>query len=230
MMGMRKQTVLNFRNGLRFVYAQGVFAVEQFLEQPYGITDVKGRDVVDIGAFNGDSAIYFAWKGAKRVIAFEPIPTNYNAATENIRLNGIQNIEIFNEAIGLSEGELGIEENMPGGNYDLADLPCLNQSSERGKSVRVRAFATLVGDFKLEDAVLKMDCEGCEYEILPNIGNELLLPFNQIILEYHGRYQHGPDELEERLTKSGFRIRFLDNKGRPMQERLRNRGLLFASR
>jgi FkbM family methyltransferase len=227
-MGMRKQTVVGFRNGLRFVYAKGVFAVEQFLEQPYSITDVKGHDVVDVGAFNGDSAIYFAWKGAKRVFAFEPNPVNYRAATENIRLNGIQNIEIYNEAIGLSERELRIEEDVPGGNYYRIPRP--GQSSQTGKSVRVRAFATFVNDFELEDAVLKMDCEGCEYEILPNIGDELLLPFDQIILEYHRRRQHGPDELAERLTKSGFEIKFLDNKGQLMQQRLRDHGLLYASR
>jgi FkbM family methyltransferase len=35
---------------------------------------VEGRVVVDVGAFVGDSTIYFALKGADRVITVEPYP------------------------------------------------------------------------------------------------------------------------------------------------------------
>jgi hypothetical protein len=38
---------------------------EQFIEEQYEPVDVKGRDVLDIGASIGDSAIYFALNGAK---------------------------------------------------------------------------------------------------------------------------------------------------------------------
>jgi len=31
--------------------------------------DVKNKSIVDIGAFVGDTAIYFAIKGAKKVVA-----------------------------------------------------------------------------------------------------------------------------------------------------------------
>ena len=170
--------------------------------------------------------MYFAWKGARRVFAFEPIPLSYRMAIANIGLNRFKNIEMFNEAIGLSEGTLTIDENMLGGmSFRIAGFA--NRSCE-GKAVRVRAFESLVKDFRLEDAVLKMDCEGCEYEILLNIGNELLLPFGQIILEYH---HAGPDKLIERLTECGFSVRTLDRTyGRPVQSGARDLGLLYACR
>src|SRR5208337_221828 len=91
--GLRKETIVEFKNGLKFFYVQGHFSIEHFLEQPYGIADVKGRDVTDIGGFIGDSAIFFAWKGARRVYCFEPIPASYRLAVRNIQLNVIHNIQ-----------------------------------------------------------------------------------------------------------------------------------------
>jgi len=46
--------------------------LEVFDYGEYEPLSVEGRVVVDVGAFVGDSAIYFALKGARRVIAIEP--------------------------------------------------------------------------------------------------------------------------------------------------------------
>lgn len=73
-LGLKKQVIVRFRRGPRMFYSPELFGVETFLEQPYGILDVKGRDVVDVGAYIGDTALYFRLKGAKRIYAFEPYP------------------------------------------------------------------------------------------------------------------------------------------------------------
>jgi len=44
----------------------------------------QSKSVVDIGAFVGDTAIYFAIKGAEKVIAIEPHPGAYEELAENI--------------------------------------------------------------------------------------------------------------------------------------------------
>ena len=43
-----------------------------FCEEVYGFLDVKGRYVIDVGMNMGNSAIYFAMRGAKMVMGFEP--------------------------------------------------------------------------------------------------------------------------------------------------------------
>lgn len=53
-----------------------------FLEDEYGYFDLKDRLVVDVGANIGDSTIYFAKNGARKVIALEPIKKNYDMAME----------------------------------------------------------------------------------------------------------------------------------------------------
>ncbi|MCC6017275.1 MAG: FkbM family methyltransferase, partial [Desulfurococcaceae archaeon] len=52
--------------------------------------NVEDKVVVDVGAFIGDSSIYFALRGARRVIAVEPHPEAYKVMVENIRLNGLE--------------------------------------------------------------------------------------------------------------------------------------------
>ena len=39
--------------------------VEVFLQDQWGFLNVKGKHVVDVGSFVGDSSIYFALKGAE---------------------------------------------------------------------------------------------------------------------------------------------------------------------
>ena len=45
--------------------------------------------------------------------------------------------------------------------------------------------------------VLKMDCEGCEYECLKDF-----IGYDEIILEFHS----GPDELVQMLTNAGYKV------------------------
>ena len=56
--------------------------------QDYDFLPVKNRVVIDIGADIADSSIYFAMIGAKKVIALEPFPKNFEVAQKNITLNG----------------------------------------------------------------------------------------------------------------------------------------------
>lgn len=79
--------------------------LETFNWEDYKL-DVKEREVVDIGANIGDTAIYFSVKGAKHVYAYELQPAFYKCALENIKLNNLENnITIINAAIGAYNGE-----------------------------------------------------------------------------------------------------------------------------
>jgi len=69
----------------------------------YELLGVRDRVVVDVGAFVGDSSIYFALKGARKVIAIEPHPEAYVEMLENIRLNNLENIIVPINAYLISE-------------------------------------------------------------------------------------------------------------------------------
>src|SRR5438132_365773 len=52
--------------------------------------DVMGLDVVDIGANIGETAIFFASRGAAHVYAYEPFPASHDTAVGNVALNGME--------------------------------------------------------------------------------------------------------------------------------------------
>jgi hypothetical protein len=60
-----------------------------FLNDSYSFLPVKGKTVIDIGANICDSSIYFALCGARKVIAVEPLPRNFEIGKKNIELNNL---------------------------------------------------------------------------------------------------------------------------------------------
>ncbi|MGC8982088.1 MAG: FkbM family methyltransferase, partial [Minisyncoccia bacterium] len=151
----------------------------QFFEEQYNWLDVKDNDVVDIGASVGDTAIYFALKGARHVYGFELDRERASLAAKNAKLNGLDNIKIINAGCG-----------KPG------------KIKFGGSEATIESLDKIVETYRLKDAVLKMDCEGCEYYSLLNASDKTLRSFKQIMLEYHRGYR----DIEKRLKIAGFKV------------------------
>jgi len=117
---------------------------ENFIDEQYELLYVKGRDVVDVGANIGDSAIYFALKSAKHVYAFEPYPYSYNIAKKVIKINNLEDkITLLNEGCGKS-GFVTIKEDYE--NKVGMDL----KNFQKGKKVRVESLDEIVKRFNLK--------------------------------------------------------------------------------
>ena len=153
---------------------------EVFCLKDYDI-EVKDREVVDVGGGLGDSSIWFAIKGARRVHAFEPLPEAYKVALENVRLNGLDGKVIFyNAGVSSKDGELLVPSTIDvkhSGGY-VAD----NKGSVRVPLYSIDKVRELVKDPYL----LKMDCEGCEADIIMNSS----LDFEKIVMETHPHITH----------------------------------------
>jgi len=140
-----------------------------FAQEDYAFLDVKTEIVIDIGANIGDSTIYFAVNNAKNVIALEPFPYSYNIALKNIKNNDMENkIILLNAGYG-KDGTAKVNpefENSPG-----SDL----KSFDNGVNIKTISLTTLLSDYHIDKAVLKMDCEGCEYNLLNDLTFYLFL-------------------------------------------------------
>jgi len=165
-------------------YYKGKVAIEQtiheiFDEQIYNdFREIKG-DVVDIGAGIGDSPIFFALWGASKVLGIEPLPTPYNVALENIKLNELNNrVRILNAIINYESRVVKIKDHDVVGSAGVYVRP--QKSDIAVKSVTI---SDLVRELD-NPFMIKMDCEGCEYDILRH-EKELLKYFEKIIMEYH---------------------------------------------
>ncbi|MCL5419739.1 MAG: FkbM family methyltransferase [Candidatus Marsarchaeota archaeon] len=170
-----------------------------FFDDEYCRLDVKGQSVVDIGANVGDSALYFFSNGAKKVYAYEVYPYSCRIARRNVELNHAEGtIEIENKAVLGRSGTIKIDPS-----YSNITTSQINEHEE-GQETEVVTLDQIVKEHGLNNASLKIDCEGSEYEILLNAKASSLRKFKQIILEYH----FGPAPIVSRLKDSGFKVEY----------------------
>jgi FkbM family methyltransferase len=173
-------------NGFRFKTIGTTF-IEIFLREDFYDVDVKDRDVVDVGAYVGDSSIYFIQRGAFRVIAIEPHPFAYDMLDYHAMENNLLPPKIARFIKPVNAG--------------LASKPgrvCVDAPSDRvavtyfkpgdcRETVPAITLGELINMFNIDpsEAVLKMDCEGCEYDVILNDYEHVRL-FREVVFEYHG--------------------------------------------
>lgn len=172
--------------------------ISVFSREDYKFLNAENENIIDVGANIGDSTLYFLLSNAKKVVALEPYPYSYSLAIRNLQLNNIdkERVTLLNAGYG-KDGIIKVDsviKNTPG-----SDL----KSSKEGVEIRTLSLMTLLKENNFETAVLKMDCEGCEYNIL-NEDNDTLRKFKRIMIEYH----YGYDALKTKLENCGFTVSF----------------------
>lgn len=176
---------------------KGFTIYETFLRGDYKNLDVKDQTVLDVGGNIGDTAIFFLMNGAARVILLEPYPTTFELAVENIKSNKLEDkVVLLNSSYG-QDRELVIDE------FKIANAGNSLEESEHGKKIREYSLKSLIEKFKIENAVLKMDCEGCEYHLLRE-PDEWISTFTRIQIEYH----YGFVDLVSKLRSAGYEVEF----------------------
>lgn len=181
--------------------------VEIYLDNVYK-TYVKDKNVIDVGMSNGDSCIYFAKKGAKRVVGIEPDKSSYELALENIKNSNVDNLIIpINKALSSQTGQtnLIVYENAPNANSIDEENMVKMDGSRFYKPVETITLPAVLQIFENERiGLLKMDCEGCEYKVLNNLPENIYNQIEEIYLEYH----NGLQNLKLLLEKMGFLVEF----------------------
>ena len=158
---------------------------------------LKDKTIIDIGACTGDTSIYFALKGAKKIIAVEPFPNNFEILKKNITENKFDELIIpILGACGYLKKEISINPNLHDGMRSI-----LHEFSD-GIKISTITLEDIIKDFDVSNAILKLDCEGCEYETILNSSSEILQTFTDIQIEYHNGYKN----LEKKLLSVGFQV------------------------
>lgn len=170
-----------------------------------------GRQVVDVGAnVGGFTGLACAW-GATRVIAVEPEPENRRLLEANVAANGWQDrVTVVAAAAGGTAGQQMAMHGTGGGAWaEPAD----------GGAATV-TLAELAGDLPDGPAVLKVDCEGCEYETLLAAPHVALDRFERVWVETHAGIGCAPSgdvavELFGRLVAHLAETHKVETLGRP---------------
>ncbi|BFI73750.1 hypothetical protein YN1_7370 [Nanoarchaeota archaeon] len=166
--------------------------------------------ILDIGASNSDSSIFFAVNGAEKVIALEPFPESYEMGKFNIEINNLGD-KIILLPYALSDKDRYSEFYISTSNPNANSLKPTEFIKEHGTTfkekikVKTISLKTLIENYKIDRIyLLKMDCEGCEYEIIRNLPIEILNKIDNIILEFHNH----PQDIPEILKKAGFKVEY----------------------
>ena len=176
--------------------------IEVFVEEGYKFLDVENENVVDIGTNIGDSTIYFAANNAKSVLGLEPYPHSYSLALKNLERNDIgkERVILLNAGYG--------EDDLINVRSDVTNTHGTNlKSTEGGVKIRTISLKTLLKEYNYQSPVLKMDCEGCEYNLLKE-DNDILKKFKRIQIEYHNGYE----KLKEKLEDAGFTVTYSESR------------------
>jgi FkbM family methyltransferase len=190
------------KNGIKFKHAYG--SISDVLDfEEYEFLNVQNMSILDIGAFIGDSPIYFILKGAKKVYAIEPHPDAYNEMLENIKLNNMED-KIIPINIGISYEKDYIIISTTTANTQV------NLLKPKGNGIKIPAgkLSEIIEKYNIDAQVLKMDCEGCEYDIILK-DYDIIKKFDEVGFEYHAYNTKIPvSKLIEKLDKD-FECKFI---------------------
>ncbi len=182
----------------------GMVAEQQF----WSSLDLSGMTVYDVGAYRGLLTLCFASR-AKQVVSFEPNTKNHNRLQENLRLNGIKNVEVRKVGVG-SRNETRTMVGNP-------LVPACSSVDEKTVAEMLRTGAGTVAEeisiVALDEEVpraglplpdfIKIDTEGWEIEALRGARNTLELHKPALFLEMHG------ETIREKKRKAAEIVNFL---------------------
>lgn len=185
-----------------------------FFRDLYNITIDQPTVVLDVGMNVGFSALFFAKNSNVIVIGFEPFEMTFKQAISNIKRNNHLKDRIITKQYGLSGSNKIIRTNYsfelsrlasiygfpkayPGTDYDIEEIE-LRDVSEVIKEIKQK--------FANHNIVMKIDCEGSEYEIINSLyEHEELVNIHCLLMKWHIREPTDePDNLVSQLKASNF--------------------------
>jgi len=163
--------------------------------------DCKDKIVLDVGGYQGESAVYFTTLGAKKVIVYEPVTEHIDRIKRNTSKNNV-NAEIHNEGVGEKDTAQTIS-------YTEMDTSFgLEKNGQHQLKIKIKNVADVIEESSADLA--KFDCEGAE-TCLVNVPAEILRKIELYMIEVHspeikqainGKFKSAGFALEREATKS----------------------------
>jgi len=143
-----------------------------------------GMVVLDLGANKGVTAVALAKRVGPegQVHAFEPVPEYYAALMENVALNEVDNVSVYQLAVTDKQSELSYYKHGEGSGIVRTD-----------DAEEITVGTTSLDNFMAEQGLgrvelINMDCEGAELLVLRGAKKTLLKNAPHILCEIHHDY------------------------------------------
>lgn len=126
----------------------------------YNIDYLKDKDIIDAGAFVGDSALIRSKYTEENVYAFEPTRQSYELMLETIKMNNRKNIVPVKKGIG-AEDSVEIANIFSSGSSAKFDI-----GTGEKEEIELTSIDKYVEENELNVGLIKSDVEGFEQELL----------------------------------------------------------------
>jgi FkbM family methyltransferase len=179
-----------------------VWLIEEYAKKNF---DIKSSDtVIDVGAHIGLFTLY-ASQSCKigNIYSYEPVKENFEILKENMNINNLKNVKIFNLAVSNSNSTITLFMN-----NDESGHSMFSESSEN-IIVKSTSLMKIFDDNKIKECnFLKLDCEGAEYEIIEKLPSTYFEMIEKIIIEYHMVDSHPEllEKLQNKLSANNFKF------------------------
>jgi FkbM family methyltransferase len=160
----------------------------------FRLIDFRGKTVLDVGGFIGDTAVLFSSLGAKKVVIYEPVASRQEIIETNLKLNSV-NAELHEEGLGEADGYVTVRYETAGIDFGLTN------SGTREMQIKVKAATRLIEESGAD--VAKFDCEGAEINLLKVPASTLRKVAFYIVEAHSPKIKH---DLRCKFADSGFEL------------------------
>jgi FkbM family methyltransferase len=154
----------------------------------------RGKTVLDVGGFQGESAVYFTMKGAKKVVIYEPVGEHHKFIRKNMTLNGID-AEIHEAGIGTRDEAQTVRYDKTNAGFGFC------ASGKHEMQIKIRNITAVIKESGAD--IAKIDCEGAE-ACLVEVPAEILRQIEFYMIEVHA--PKIKKELVRKFKDSGFTL------------------------
>lgn len=119
---------------------------------------IKGKDIVDVGGYIGDSVLILEELSPQTIYSFEASTENFDLLKKTLELNEISNCVAENKALGDKKGTCDL--NMKGSQSNLGTIDYVTCAGQ--EIVEVDTLDDYVSEHQLNIGLIKVDIEGAE--------------------------------------------------------------------
>jgi FkbM family methyltransferase len=181
------------------VFAFKAYANDWTLEEQPFVVDVGGN----IGAF----PLWLAESYPDvRGMCYEPDPDAFPFLKRNLALNGIRAVEPRRAAVSDRSGTSVLFRELPGSGVSSLHADVEERQYRDSVATDVVGFDELIDEIDDEISLMKLDCEGSEYEIVQRSRPDSWRRVRRVVVEYHPVHGRSASELASRFGELGFQI------------------------
>jgi FkbM family methyltransferase len=184
---------------------------EVFVEGIYNFQSIDDFAFIDVGMNVGITSLYFSQvPSCKEILSFEPFDKTLIKAEQNLALNeSSKKITVKKFGLGYPERtiEVNYSEEYKGSVGINGVASYINKDIDREvlelkiKDVYEALSSVIASDLK---KVMKIDCEGAEYEIIRRLDEtRMIKDINFYMIEWH---INGPGDIKSIFKRNGFDV------------------------